>query len=211
MNEINNWKSIRRYQDKTIEKEKIDAILNAGRRAPSWQNLQPWHFIVITQPELKDKLSEIIITDKLVKKAPIVIAVLGYYDGFKIEHAKAKMKELIGSRMNDKELDTYLHDKMASPLLGGENILLARVLEQVSYATAFMILEASHLGLGSCIVGGIENSLTKLTKKHDEVKKELNIPDNYEILSLVTLGYPNENPDLRNRKDFNETVSFEKF
>jgi len=51
-------RSIRRYEQKEIPKDVLDKILEAGRQAPSAANRQPWHFIVITDYEIKKELSK---------------------------------------------------------------------------------------------------------------------------------------------------------
>ena len=48
MNSIFSRVSIRKYQDKPVEKEKIEAILRAAMQAPSAANQQPWEFYVVT-------------------------------------------------------------------------------------------------------------------------------------------------------------------
>ena len=48
---IQKWRSIRRFKDEPVSKEALQAVLEAGRRAPSWENVQPWHFIVIQEKE----------------------------------------------------------------------------------------------------------------------------------------------------------------
>lgn len=53
-----NRRSIRRYEKREVPKDVLDKILEAGRQAPSAGNKQPWHFIVVTSPELKEKLSQ---------------------------------------------------------------------------------------------------------------------------------------------------------
>lgn len=50
-------RSIRRYRTEPIPDEVLRNILEAGRLAPSADNAQPWHFIVITESEMKEKLS----------------------------------------------------------------------------------------------------------------------------------------------------------
>lgn len=50
-------RSIRRYRSEPIPDEVLRNILEAGRLAPSADNAQPWHFIVITESEMKEKLS----------------------------------------------------------------------------------------------------------------------------------------------------------
>ena len=49
--------SVRNYLSRPVEKEKIDRCLEAARFAPSANNAQPWKFIVIDEPELKEKLA----------------------------------------------------------------------------------------------------------------------------------------------------------
>ncbi|MEM3506870.1 MAG: nitroreductase family protein [Candidatus Bathyarchaeia archaeon] len=53
---IRNRRSIRKFEEKAIENDKIDAILEAGRWAPSFANTQPWEFIVIKDKKIKEEL-----------------------------------------------------------------------------------------------------------------------------------------------------------
>lgn len=50
-------RSIRRYEEKKVPRDVLEKILEAGRLAPSAGNRQPWHFIVVTDDEIKQKLS----------------------------------------------------------------------------------------------------------------------------------------------------------
>ncbi len=49
-------KSVRKYTDKVVEKEKLETILTAAQLAPSWRNGQCWKFIVVTDVETKKAL-----------------------------------------------------------------------------------------------------------------------------------------------------------
>jgi nitroreductase len=55
---IFNRASVRRYTSEPVSEEVLRNILEAGRRAPSAMNAQPWHFIVVTEPNLKEQLSK---------------------------------------------------------------------------------------------------------------------------------------------------------
>lgn len=50
-------RSIRRYRSEPIPDDVLRNILEAGRLAPSADNAQPWHFIVVTESKIKEKLS----------------------------------------------------------------------------------------------------------------------------------------------------------
>ena len=51
-------RSIRKYKVKRIEEEKLFRVLEAGRLSPSAANRQPWHFIMITDPEIRGMMKE---------------------------------------------------------------------------------------------------------------------------------------------------------
>ena len=58
MEAIYGRRSVRRYQSRRVEKEKIQLMLDAAFHAPSARNLQPWHFTVIEDPALIAELEE---------------------------------------------------------------------------------------------------------------------------------------------------------
>ena len=74
-------RSIRRYLATPVEPEKLRACLEAARIAPSAHNSQPWRFIVIDEPGLKDRLaaaafSGIYSVSKFAAQAPVILALL---------------------------------------------------------------------------------------------------------------------------------------
>lgn len=50
--------SVRRFSDRPVEPEKLQAVLDAARMAPSWANMQCWRFVVVQDPVLKTRISE---------------------------------------------------------------------------------------------------------------------------------------------------------
>lgn len=65
--------SIRKYQEKKVEPEKLDYILRASMAAPSACNQQPWEFYIVEDPEILEELSETSPYAKLTAKAPMAI------------------------------------------------------------------------------------------------------------------------------------------
>ncbi len=55
---ITERRSIRDFQEKPVEKEKLEKILEAGRLAPSARNREPWHFIAVTNIKKRKILSK---------------------------------------------------------------------------------------------------------------------------------------------------------
>jgi len=68
-------RSVRKYQDKPVEEEKIVKCLEASRLAPSWKNGQCWRFVVVKDKGIIDKLATGINT--WAKAAPVMIVACG--------------------------------------------------------------------------------------------------------------------------------------
>ena len=77
LNTILKRTSIRSYENKPVEKEKIEKLLRAGMAAPTAMNKQPWHFVVITDKGQLQKLSEANPYAAMAAKAPLAIVVCG--------------------------------------------------------------------------------------------------------------------------------------
>ena len=70
---IRTRKSARKYLNQTVEEDKLLAILEAGRLAPSASNRQEWRFIVVRDQEVKRKLAEAANSQSFVAEASVVI------------------------------------------------------------------------------------------------------------------------------------------
>jgi len=69
--------SVRAYQDKAVEKDKVERLLRAGMAAPTAVNKQPWHFVVVTEKKLLAALAETNAQADFTKDAPLAIVVCG--------------------------------------------------------------------------------------------------------------------------------------
>jgi nitroreductase len=77
MNAIFTRRSVRTYQDRPVEVEKIDQLLRAAMQAPSAGNQQPWEFIVVQDGESLKKLSAMSPYAGLLAEAPLAFMLLG--------------------------------------------------------------------------------------------------------------------------------------
>lgn len=69
--------SIRDFQDKPVEEEKVESMLRAAMAAPTAVNKQPWRFIVIKEKKTLKAISENFNSMKMAEKAPLAIVVCG--------------------------------------------------------------------------------------------------------------------------------------
>jgi nitroreductase len=67
----------RRFLDKAVDSALIRRIVDAGRRAGSWKNSQPWRFIAITDPDLREQIAATNSHAHHIKEAAFGIAVVG--------------------------------------------------------------------------------------------------------------------------------------
>jgi nitroreductase len=73
--------SVRHYQDRAVEQEKLDRILEAARLAPSASNRQEWRFVVVRDAAKRQALVEAACGQEFVGQAPVVIVACAKHDG----------------------------------------------------------------------------------------------------------------------------------
>ena len=72
----------------------------------------------------------------------------------------------------------------------------------LSIATAYLILEAYELGLGTCWLGHFDEK---------KVKEIVGVPESVRVVAMTPLGYPAANPAAKSRKSLEEIVYYEKY
>jgi nitroreductase len=191
---ISNRKSVRNYLDKPIPDEDLKKILEAGRLAPSWMNVQSWKFILVKSQENKDLLTELSIGQQQVKNAQALIVCVADINAW--EEAKI----------------TKINNQALNPSLQGENGLLIRTMEQLIYPISYMMLTANSLGISSCIIGALGNEITQIQEDtYRLVKEKFNLTEGQILSTIITLGYDsNPTSTVKQRKSFDEVVSLEK-
>jgi len=206
---IMNRRTIRRFSSRPIEDGLIDEILEAGRRAPSASNTQPWRFVVVRDETRKAALAEAAGGQKSVSTAPVVIVVCGEPSAVKPAAWMKRWAEFRGAGMEEELATTGVVDAVnrmtparqkESERLGKEHVVAVSLASNVAIAVSFMTLRAHDLGLGSCWIGAF------LT---DEVRKIVRVPDSIEVMWLLAVGYPDITPVERPRRPIAELVHYE--
>lgn len=87
MNEILTRRSIRKFEDKPVDKEIIDKLLRSAMQAPSAANQQPWEFIVVEDKDALNKLSLTTPYSKPVANSAVTLVLLANSDNFKVPTA----------------------------------------------------------------------------------------------------------------------------
>ena len=82
---IFNRKSVRKYTERPVEKEKLETLVRAGMAAPSSRDRRPWEFVIVTDRDLLDKMGEGLPLARMLKETKQAIIVCG--DTVKSENA----------------------------------------------------------------------------------------------------------------------------
>jgi nitroreductase len=186
---IKNRRSIRRYKSDPVDDKKIEAILEAGRWAPSWANTQCWRFIVVRDPKIQAKLADTLMKIKLpdrevpnpgtmaINTAPAIIVVCA-------EIGKSGGKSAPGGGVE------YVTDK-------GDWFMFDTAL-----AVQNMVLAAHALGLGTVIMGAFDAV---------QAEKALGVPKGYRVVVMFPVGVPDREGKAPPRKELSEIVVKDKW
>jgi nitroreductase len=118
---------------------------------------------------------------------------------FVVVMEKGKLSEIA----KQVEWGDFIKDSSACVVICGDKGV-KRFQEDCCLAAENMILAAKSMGIGSCYVAA-------LGKNVEGVKELLNIPENFEIACLLTLGYFEKNPEPHDKKNLNDLLNWESF
>lgn len=194
---INGRRSIRKFLNEPVSDEDLKIILDAARKAPSGNNRQPWHFVVIKNKGVLEEMAEAVHRkmDAMLtwpeaqghergirryryfftffSQAPVVIAVLR-------EVYTSPISQVIEKR----GLTLYHHSAEQSAAAATQNLVLA----------------AHALGYGTCWMTGPLVAI-------EELEAILKLPPGRHLMALIPLGKAAQMPPARPRKSLEEIVT----
>jgi len=184
-----------------VPHEHYEMILEAARHGPSGANAQPWHFIVVTEQELKDKITgyfrdEQIFRARLKMKFPTPdYRGLAAAPGFIIVASDFRWVKAFPVLNDGSELDRMYRQN-------AERILL----QSVAAATMSAHLAAAALGYNVWWVTAIGQE-----KAQQAMKPLLGIPDQLSVLDIMCFGPPAKPPYKRWKKSLGEITNWNRF
>ena len=124
---IQSRRSVRKYQNRPVERETILQCIEAARLAPSAENVQPWRFVILDDSEIIQQFSNhafsgIYTPTRFAAKAPVIVVILGKLD--------------------------FLANRIGKQIQGIHFYLL-----DIGIAGEHFVLQAQELGLGTCWIG----------------------------------------------------------
>jgi nitroreductase len=200
---VKNRRSIRRYRPDPVPEEYIDKIIEVARWAPSGFNQQPWEFVVIREPEVKNKIVQFCRESMVLE--PRMDALRESWQG------KARFKPSEGG--SDYSVapvfilllgDIRTKEGLPMGLRYEPHLLQTVFISGLANAFLYMHLAATSLGLGSQWVSAVHRPYPQCM-----IKDLLKIRKEMEIYDMMALGYSAMNPPPKLLKDKEKTVHYD--
>ena len=194
-------RSIRKFKPDPIPEEKIKLLLESARLAPSGTNTQPWRFIVVRDDDTKTRLQRAAHNQRHVKRAPVIIVCCADLKAFK--EFPVRVDELIESgALPERTREVFIPYLKKGMSTVTKDALMVAAAANVAIAVEHIVLQAVEIGLGTCWVRWYEDN---------KVKEILDIPDHIEVMALLPVGIPDEDPAPRPRLGLDTIVYSDRF
>ncbi|MBO5989973.1 MAG: nitroreductase family protein [Paludibacteraceae bacterium] len=178
---LNNRRTIRKYKEQDVDNGLIEKLLEAAGRASTTGNMQLYSVVVTKDEAKKAELAPTHFNQPTFKNAPVVLTFCADYNRF----------------------NKWCEENEAVP--GYDNFLsfLTAAIDTLLVAQTFCIAAESE-GLGICYLG-------TTTYNADKISDILNLPDYVVPVTTITLGYPDEAPELTDRIKVGGWVHYEEY
>ncbi|MBH0158011.1 NAD(P)H-dependent oxidoreductase [Fictibacillus sp. 5RED26] len=197
--------------EKKISDEDFEFILETGRLSPSSFGFEPWRFVVIQDPELREQLKPVSWgAQKQLPTASHYIVMLArtaedmMYDSEYIEHIKKDVKNLPKEAYDAISgfYKTFLESDFK--LLGNDRAMVDWAAKQVYIALGNMMTAAAQIGIDSCPIEGFDQEKVQAILEREGVLQG----GNFEVAVMVGFGYRVNEPRPKVRQDMSDVVKW---
>ena len=203
---IKERRSIRAFKPDPVPREKIEELLTLALQAPSAINLQPWEFTIVVGEE-RERLSRRLIKaykEKQISCGPGNVKPLPQEVTARGAQSIGEMKPLTEEMginfdrfINEGSCNFY--GAPAAIIISIDNAFSKYNYVDIGITLGYMVLAAHSAGLWTCPIGLI-------LAYSDEIKDELSIPENKNVIIGVALGYPDWDAPINRFKSSRETT-----
>ena len=181
MQTINTRRSIRRYQDKDVDNTLLTRLIKEAERTQTMGNLQLYSVVVTRSEELKAKLAPAHFNQPMVTGAPVVLTFCADY----------------------RRTTLWAEQRQATPGYDNPLSFVNAMTDALLFCQTFCNL-AEEEGLGCCFLG-------TTVYQPQSIIDTLQLPELVFPVATITLGWPDENPPLRDRLPVSTIIHEETF
>lgn len=175
---INERRTTPSFDGAVIPDDDLMKIVEAGLKAPSGFNLQPWRFIVVRSEEQKKRLRLASLNQANVEEASVVIAACADADGWR----SGDLEEMLRLGREGGMPETYAAQarEMIPDYLANHPNLTAWLYKHTMIAFTSMMLMAEALGYDTTATEGFEE---------EKIREALKLPLSYKVVALLGVGH----------------------
>jgi F420 biosynthesis protein FbiB-like protein len=197
---IQGRRSIRKFKEQPVPESALRQVLEAAICAPSGSNRQPWRFQIITDPSTRDRLvacTQEAIAGVTEDVQPGFAADFSGYSQHFQNFGQAPAVIVVLQKIEPMLVSLFKEGTRSQELM--QALELKSSVMSVSMAVQNMLLAATELGLGTCVMTGPLIAA-------DAFARILSVPEGWELLCLVSVGYPDEKPQPLRKKIVDHVV-----
>ena len=199
---VNKRKSVRVFQSRPVEEEKLLRVLEAGLKAPSHNHLRQWEFILVKDVEQRMKVAELAQRGKSVENEMELEKMLDNFgDPVQREMYRKAIPVQVKMLVNSPEL-LFVCYKLKKPL--GEFEFLYDLND---LASVWMCIENIMLAMAAEGLYGV----TAVPRETSSFKKVLGVPNGYEVAAAIPLGYPEDYSVKQKPVSLEEKLHYDKW
>ena len=188
-------RSTRAFKDRPVERETIERLLGLAMNAPSAINMQPWEIVVVSGEE-KKRLSRVLVKRMKEKNISCGPGATRPLPPRYVDRQRDLLKCILphlpsGTRFEEfiNEGSCNFYGAPTAIILTLSNAFSSSRLADIGIITGYLVLVAHGLGLGTCPIGLI-------TAFEDEIREELSLPEDRQVVIGVALGFPDDQSPL---------------
>ena len=195
LNAMKARRSMRKFKSEPIPEEFVTQLIEAAQLAPSGSNIQPTRLVVIKSDAVRTELSKATPLP-FVSQAPLIIACC--VDTESLGGLGTRVRELKeAGAFADTPLDKMDPERYAKRKPMEKATAEAYLRLNAAIAIDHITLRAVDLGLGTCWV---------MMFDQEKVKQILGLGENYNVVALIPVGYPDQNPNARPRIELSQIL-----
>jgi len=185
---IEERRSTRAFLEDPVERKTIETLLSLATRAPSAINLQPWEFVVVSGIE-KKRLSNLLVKRMKERKISCGPGANKPLPEHFVERQRGLLRNILPHLPSDANFELFINEGSCNfygaptaIILTLDNAFSSARLTDIGIVVGYLVLAAHAMGLATCPVGLI-------AAFDDEIKEELNIPEQKQVVIGIGVGY----------------------
>ena len=185
---IEERRSTRAFLEDPVERKTIETLLSLATRAPSAINLQPWEFVVVSGIE-KKRLSNLLVKRMKERKISCGPGANKPLPEHFVERQRGLLRNILPHLPSDANFELFINEGSCNfygaptaIILTLDNAFSSARLTDIGIVVGYLVLAAHAMGLAACPIGLI-------AAFDDEIKEELNIPEQKQVVIGIGVGY----------------------